>query len=380
MKKQFEIATVMVAILLLFVLMVPVVMSGNGNTTDLSKTNGHSTAKYAYERGRIISTTVSNETNISEAELSISIAATSDLVGKIAFTSDRAGVPGIFVMNADGSNVVPLTSEKGWFPAWSPDGKKIAFCSDAGISVMNANGSNVVPLTSDGGYGPAWSPDGKRIAFCSDGEIYLMNADGSNVVPLTSSTGYDEFPTWSPDGKKIAFEGGNGGDRICVMNADGSNVVQLTSDSGYCPAWSPDGKKIAFASWRNGGDEICVMNADGSDVVQLTSDSGFEPAWSPDGKKIAFDSSWDGNSEICVMNADGSNVVRLTINTALDCSPDGCSSQIWDPWIYDTNENGIIERYEASIAAKDYFEKKIIMEHALEVLLLHFATQPGIGD
>ena len=92
--------------------------------------------------------------------------------------------------------------------------------------------------------------------------------------------------------------------------------------------------------------------------------------------KIAFSSERDGLPEIYVMNADGTNVVRLTINTALDVLPDWCSVQVMDPEVYDTNENGIIEKCEAGMAAKDYFDGKITMEQALEVLLLHFATQP----
>ena len=387
MKKQFEMATVMVAIIVLSVLTAMPVMSGNENITNMNKTNGDSSAKYiSDEKGKIISGTIANETNVSERELSISIAATSDLVGKIAFTSDRAGVPGIFVMNADGSNVVQLTSDGDWEPAWSPDGKKIAFDSNRagvpGIFVMNADGSNVVQLTSDGGWGPAWSPDGKKIAFASDwnsdddNEIYIMNADGSNVSQLISE-GYCE-PAWSPDGKKIVFASDWDSDYpgIYVMNADGSNVVQLASD-GDGPAWSPDGKKIAFSS-DSDNPGIYVMNADGSNVVQLTNEPDWEPAWSPDGKKIAFTSVRDGDPEIYVMNADGSNVVQLTINTALDCLPDWylLLDDSFIPWIYDTNENSIIERYEASIAAKDYIDGKITKEQALEVLLLHFATQP----
>jgi Tol biopolymer transport system component len=203
-----------------------------------------------------------------------------------------------------------------------------------------------------------------------------MNADGSNVVQLTSDD--DWAPAWSPDGKKIAFcSDRDGVPGIYVMNADGSNVVRLTSDDDWAPAWSPDGKKIAFSSgWDSDHPGIYVMNADGTNVVQLTSEDDREPAWSPDGKKIAFSSDRDGNDEIYVMDEDGTNVVRLTINTALDLLPDWCLVQVMNPEVYDTNENGIIEKNEAGMAAKDYFDGKITKEQALEVLLLHFATQP----
>lgn len=90
----------------------------------------------------------------------------------------------------------------------------------------------VVRLTDTGGYWPTWSPDGRKIAFASErdgnSEIYVMNADGSNVTRLTDAGG--NFPAWSPDGRRIAFASGGGPD-IYVMNADGSIVTRLT-DAG----------------------------------------------------------------------------------------------------------------------------------------------------
>ena len=114
-----------------------------------------------------------------------------------------------------------LTSNSGEdsTPAWSPDGSKIAFTSAIDgyneIYVMNADGSNIIQLTDNSDWddvSPAWSPDGSKIAFMSDRdrdddifEIYVMNADGSNVIQLTNNSDQDGFPAWSPDGSKIAF-------------------------------------------------------------------------------------------------------------------------------------------------------------------------------
>ncbi len=110
---------------------------------------------------------------------------------------------------------------------------------------------------------PAWSPDGRHIAFDSnrDGifEVYVMNADGSGVTRLTGNGGGN--PAWSPDSRRIAFDSYHDGNReIYVMNADGSGVTRLThnpADDGY-PSWSPDGQRITFDSTRDGNREIYV--------------------------------------------------------------------------------------------------------------------------
>src|SRR5215212_10017002 len=144
-------------------------------------------------------------------------------------------------------------------PLWSPDGKKIAFERNAekvtdtdtsvpasapveemsGIYVMNADGTDLhkLPNTSGSSYSPAWSPDGKKIAFTEISghydDIYVMNADGTGQTNLTNSPHTNEGrPAWSPDGEKIAFEvGGGTGSDIYVMNSDGTGRTRLT-DTG----------------------------------------------------------------------------------------------------------------------------------------------------
>lgn len=103
--------------------------------------------------------------------------------------------------------------------------------------MINADGSDAKNLTENQGQNtyPAWSRDGKKIAFTStrDGSsaIYVMDADGKNVKQLTNGESEDRAPAWSPDGKKIAFCRHLGNNwEIFVMDADGSNQVNLTDD------------------------------------------------------------------------------------------------------------------------------------------------------
>ena len=160
---------------------------------------------------------------------------------RIAFSSNPDGHMEIYAMNADGSGVERLTScsdAVSSSPAWSPDGQRIAFArtvrdrrtalwrpGEWDIYVMDADGSDAERLTYFGFKStfPAWSPDGRRIAFESDiginSEIYMMNADGSDIVGLTDSAG-SASPAWSPDGRRIAFLSdvdGNGNTDIHVI-------------------------------------------------------------------------------------------------------------------------------------------------------------------
>ncbi|NTV37923.1 MAG: DUF5050 domain-containing protein [Anaerolineales bacterium] len=174
----------------------------------------------------------------------------------IAFYSDCDGDRNIYKVRPDGSKRTRLTLTSGsnnWFPAWSPDGKRITFTSNRSgtyhIFVMNADGSNIRELAE--GCISAFSPDGTRILFgvyCVDtDDLFLMDADGSNPTALTD--GYEcKNATWSPDGTQIVFQlskttkdGPFALYRMYLDKPDREDWVLLADFdvNGGSPAWQP---------------------------------------------------------------------------------------------------------------------------------------------
>jgi len=212
---------------------------------------------------------------------------------RIAFTKDED----IWVLNTADMTRTQLThGVRARDCTWSPDGTRIAYSliPATDIYVMNADGTNPVNLTSGygGSYSPAWSPDGSRIAFVY-GDIWVMDADGSNPRELADIYGGGREPAWSPDGTHIAFAGPvqSGSRNLWVVDADGSNLTKLTEVVAYYqarrPTWSPDGTRIAFRAYYSDDgrcDGIHVMQADGSNSVRVV-DTAYPcaryPAWSP---------------------------------------------------------------------------------------------------
>jgi Tol biopolymer transport system component len=202
-------------------------------------------------------------------------------------------------------------------PAWSPDGRWIAFVHDPD-SGSNTSARDVVLVTPGGReqhlvvrgieldshqpYEPQWSPDGRTLLFgtcCDPDRVYTFRLDGSRLMRIAS---VGREPTWSPDGAKVAYIGERS--FLVTANADGSGAQRLAPAASH-PDWSPEGGRIAYTS----GNDIYVWMLAEARAVRITATREREDfaRWSPDGTLIAY----ARGAGYHVMRADGTHRRRV---------------------------------------------------------------------
>ena len=265
--------------------------------------------------------------------------------------------------------------------SWSPDGSELAYGLGNSIWLRGVDGGEPRSIvTGASPHSPAWSPDGRLIAY-ADGlrpamnyvatnAVWIVSASGGTPVRVSDSTHVNISPVWAPDSKSILFISDAGGARdvyqLAVgangrsrgapvrvttglgayrisLSADGSRLAHdivrnntdiwsvsfgagapvpisagqpFTRESQHVEAMdvSHDGKWIVYDSDRGGNFDIYKMRVEGGEPIQLTTSTAndFAPRWSPDDRQVVFQSSRDGSRDIYIVSAEGGAEQRVT--------------------------------------------------------------------
>lgn len=222
------------------------------------------------------------------------------------------------------SLVVPA----GWKVSFAPDNQHIAFGKiGGGIAVLDyASGRSVdlVPTGKD----PAWSPDGRSIAYVTDGseayyseEVWVVSTNGGQSMKV----GKGGFPSWSADSTRAYFQSRDRNEILAVRV--GESKAQPTVFFPECPAWypaiSPDESRIAFCA----REQLIIVDCKTAQTVATLAMPGERdalPAWSPDGKRVAFGGVAGSRSGLWIYDVERRGAFQVARNG-------GCTMPAWSP-------------------------------------------------
>lgn len=251
----------------------------------------------------------------------------------------------LIVADSDGANPQPAlrSREPIISPAWSPDGKSLAYVSFEEkkpvvyVHTVATGKRRVIANFRGNNSAPAFSPDGKTLALAlsRDGftQIYLIGADGTGVRRFTRSLAIDTEPVFSVDGRYVYFTSDRGGSpQIYRQTVDTDEVERVTFASDYAvsPSINPQGTHLAYVTRTNGRYRVAQMEiATGQETILSGTDADESPCYSPNGRMIVYATEVGRRGVLATVSVDGA------VSSRLSGSSGDIREPTWSPLIPD---------------------------------------------